>query len=102
MGLLEIFNKKERKDLIKKYIENDAVVIDVRTEIEWNEGHIRGSEHIPLNTIPESVNRIKGFQKPIIAVCKSGSRSQTATDFLLQQGLDVINGGSWQYVASIY
>ena len=42
---------------------------------------------------------IKELKKPIIAVCKSGGRSQSATDFLSQHGLDVINGGPWQNVA---
>ena len=43
-----------------------------RTLQEWNEGHINRSEHIVLNSIPDHLERIKGFQKPIIAVCKSG------------------------------
>jgi rhodanese-related sulfurtransferase len=53
-----------------------------------------------LNTIPEKLELLKGFKKPIIAVCKSGGRSQSAADFLSQNGLDVINGGPWQNVAT--
>ena len=99
MGLLEFLSKKEDTNIIREYLDNDAVIIDVRTTIEWNEGHIKKSTHITLNTIPASVDRIKAFEKPIIAVCKSGIRSQTAADFLSKQGLDAINGGAWQNVA---
>ena len=52
-----------------------------------------------LHSIPENIKSIKELKKPIIAVCKSGGRSQSATDFLSQHGLDVINGGPWQNVA---
>lgn len=95
MGLFGFYSKKESLDNIKKYLNNDAVVIDVRTQEEWDEGHINGSKHIVLNSIPENIEVIRGFQKPVIVVCKSGGRSQSATDFLLQHGIDIINGGPW-------
>ena len=60
---------------------------------------LEGSKHLVLNSIPENIKSIKELKKPIIAVCKSGGRSQSATDFLSQHGLDVINGGPWQNVA---
>lgn len=84
---------------IKSYLKKDAVILDVRTQMEWDEGHIEGAEHIVLNTIPENLERIKAFNKPIIAVCKSGGRSGAAQEFLSNNGLDVINGGPWQNVA---
>jgi len=93
------FSQQETIDEIQKYLKKDAVILDVRTKEEWDEGHIEGAEHIVLNAIPDSIDRIKEFKKPIIAVCKSGGRSQSATDFLSQNGLDVINGGPWENVA---
>ncbi|WP_440880043.1 rhodanese-like domain-containing protein [Tenacibaculum sp. C7A-26P2] len=83
---------------IKQYIEKGAVVLDVRTIQEWNEGHSEGAKHIVLNTIPEHVEEIKSWDKPVIAVCRSGGRSGQATEFLSTQGIDVINGGPWQNV----
>lgn len=99
MGLFGMFSQKDTANKIQEYLNNGAIVLDVRTLAEWNEGHIESSKHIVLNTIPENLNEIKSFEKPIIAVCKSGGRSQSATDFLSQNGLDVINGGPWQNVA---
>lgn len=83
---------------IQEYLKNGAIVLDVRTNEEYAEGHVAGSEHIILNTIPGNVAKIKEFGKPVIAVCRSGARSGQATDFLKQQGVDIINGGPWENV----
>ncbi len=80
---------------IQEYLEKGAVVLDVRTVAEWNDGHSEGAKHIVLDTIPEHVDEIKSWAKPVIAVCRSGARSGRATEFLQNQGVDVINGGPW-------
>ena len=49
--------------------------------------------------MPARVDEIKKLGNQIIAVCRSGARSGSATDFLSAQGLDIINGGPWQNVA---
>ncbi|PQJ79625.1 rhodanese-like domain-containing protein [Polaribacter porphyrae] len=99
MGLFGIFSQKDSTNEIKEYLEKDAVILDVRTQMEWDEGHIYNSKHIVLNLIPVEIDQIKSWNKPIIAVCRSGGRSGQATQFLKQNGLDVINGGPWQNVA---
>lgn len=83
---------------IQEYLEKGAIILDVRTLPEWNDGHTDGAKHIVLNTIPENIEEIKSWNKPVIAVCKSGGRSGQATDFLAQHGIDIINGGPWQNV----
>jgi len=99
MGLFGMFSQKDTTEKIQEYLKKGAIVLDVRTQGEWNEGHIEGAKHIVLNTIPDHLENIKAFNLPVIAVCKSGGRSQSATDFLFQNGVDVINGGPWQNVA---
>lgn len=99
MGIFGFFSQQETINEIQNYLKKDAIILDVRTKAEWDEGHIEGAKHIVLNSIPDHIDRIKGFQKPIIAVCKSGGRSQSATDYLSQNGLDIINGGPWENVA---
>lgn len=101
MGLFSMFKRKNMSAEIKEYLEKDAVILDVRTLEEWNEGHIENAKHIVLNTIPQQVEQIKSWNKPVIAVCRSGARSGQATDFLTQQGVDVINGGPWGNVAAL-
>ena len=44
------------------------------------------------------LEEIRSWNKPIIAVCRSGARSSQATQFLVSNGLDAINGGPWQNV----
>ncbi|MDO6802618.1 rhodanese-like domain-containing protein [Wenyingzhuangia sp. 1_MG-2023] len=83
---------------IQEYLKNGAVVLDVRTDEEYAAGHVEGSEHIVLQTLPGKVEVVKAYAKPVIAVCRSGARSQQATDFLKQQGIDIMNGGPWENV----
>ena len=98
MGLFNLFTKKKMTNEIQEYLAKDAVVLDVRTLEEWNEGHSEGAKHIVLTVIPLNVEEIKSWNKPVIAVCRSGGRSGQAMQFLQAQGIDVINGGPWQNV----
>jgi rhodanese-related sulfurtransferase len=84
---------------IKEYLDKEAIVLDVRTQEEWDAGHIEGSKHIVLTVVPSEIEQIKSWGKPIIAVCRSGARSGQAAQFLTQNGVDIINGGPWQNVA---
>ena len=80
---------------IKEYLAKGAIVLDVRTKEEWDEGHTDGAEHIVLTVVPLEIEKIKSWGKPIIAVCRSGGRSGQAAQFLANQGIDIINGGPW-------
>lgn len=100
---MQLFNflrkKKDMVNEIQEYLNKGAMVLDVRTVEEWNEGHCVGATLVTLQTVPVRVDEIKSWNKPIIAVCRSGARSGQATQFLKSHGLDVINGGPWQNVA---
>jgi len=98
MGLYGEFSDEEVVKEIKEYLANGAIVLDVRTDAEWDEGHSAGAKHIVLDTLPENVDEIESWGKPVIAVCRSGARSQRATDYLESNGIDTINGGPWQNV----
>jgi len=66
-------------------------VIDVREPYEWEMYHLEDSTLIPMNTIPEQLERLPKDQ-PLYIVCGHGVRSLHVTNFLLQQGFDqVIN-----------
>lgn len=98
MGFFDMFKRKDMSTEIKEYLNKGAVILDVRTDAEWNEGHTASAKHIVLNLIPLEIEQIKSWQKPIITVCRSGGRSGQAAQFLQQNGVDVINGGPWQNV----
>lgn len=83
--------KTDYKELVSK----GALIIDVRTPGEYSDGHIKQSVNIPLNILPQKVNELKKKNKPIITVCRSGSRSGMAKSLLSKEGLEVYNGGAW-------
>ena len=99
MSFFGLFGGGSNESSIEEYLNEGAVVIDVRTAEEFQGGHVGGSKNIVLNSIPNQVAAIKAMNKKVIAVCRSGARSGQATSFLAQQGIDVINGGPWQNVA---
>ena len=74
---------------------NGAIIIDVRTQSEYNSGHIKGSLNIPVNTIVSRIDEIKKKNKPIITCCRSGARSGMAANILKKQGIECYNGGPW-------
>ena len=93
-----LFKGKNEFGDVKSYLENGAVVLDVRTLEEYEDGHVSGSKHIQLDFIPDHLDEIKSWNAPIITCCRSGARSGNAEEYLKDQGLDVINGGPWQNV----
>jgi len=81
-------------ELIKN---GEAVVVDVRTPGEFMGGNVAGSINIPLNEVPYRIEEFKGMKK-VVLCCASGGRSMQATQFLQQNGIDCMNGGSWMDV----
>jgi len=69
---------------------DDVVVIDVREDWEYAEGHIPGATLVPLGEIPNRLDEIPK-DKTVVAVCRSGNRSGQATDFLRNQGFDNVH-----------
>ena len=75
--------------------ENQCTVVDVRSPEEFQGGHVNGSINIPLQDVPMQIEKLKSIQKPLILCCASGNRSGQAQRFLLAQGIECTNGGSW-------
>jgi glyoxylase-like metal-dependent hydrolase (beta-lactamase superfamily II)/rhodanese-related sulfurtransferase len=76
----------------------DVVLLDVRDEDEWEEGHVEGSIHAPYYALrggPPAELRPNG--KPIAVVCSTGNRSAIATSLLARAGvkhlIHVADGG---------
>ena len=69
-------------------------VIDVRTEAEWNTGHLEGSLHIEWQDILKVPSDIQKDEE-IFLYCRSGNRSGKATKILLEAGyVNAKNAGS--------
>ena len=76
-------------------LDQGALIVDVRTPQEYREGHIPQSQNIPLDQLKNKIADLKKKNKPIITVCRSGSRSGMAKSMLSQAGIEVYNGGPW-------
>lgn len=83
-------------------LSNGAVVLDVRTKNEYDAGHIKGSKHVPLDKIKTQMEQIRKLNKPVITVCRSGSRSAMAKNLLSSAGIEAYNGGSWLTLKNKY
>ena len=73
----------------KEMIINDgAILVDVRTEDEYNENHIDGAVLLTLDTISEDTvsNITTNKETPIIVYCRSGNRSSQAVTVLEDLG----------------
>ena len=74
--------------------EKDYMLIDVRTEEEYNEGHIPTAIHIPHTEIGKHIDEISKY-KLIIVYCKVGVRASIAASKLREMSYKkVINFGS--------
>lgn len=75
--------------------QHQCTIVDVRTPAEFMGGHVAGSVNVPLQEINTRLDELKTFRQPLILCCASGNRSGQAQRYLLQQGIDCHNGGSW-------
>ncbi len=66
-------------------------VLDVRSDSEWNAGHIDGAVHIHGGLLQEQVERVPR-DRPVVVICGSGYRGSIAASFLKSHGFaDVSN-----------
>jgi len=72
------------------------VLLDVRSETEWDAGHLPDALHIHLGTLPGRVAEIPRG-RPVLAYCRSGARSAIAQSLLLRAGFDDVRNleGGW-------
>src|SRR5262249_24122666 len=65
-------------------------VVDVRTNAEWNAGHIEGALHLVLDDLTKNASRVPK-DRELVVVCKSGYRSSIAASLLRSAG---VGGGA--------
>lgn len=76
-------------------VKQGAIILDVRSKGEYQDGHIKDSINIPVDTLNNNLSKLKK-DKPIITCCASGMRSASAKSILKSNGYtEVHNGGGW-------
>lgn len=82
--------------------QQDALLLDVREDSEYESGHIPNSKHIPQGRVGERLKELEKYKgKPVVVLCRSGNRSTAACSLLKKEGFaDVrsLKGGieAWQ------
>ena len=81
---------------------DDAVIIDLRTDTEYQAGHIVGAVHMPLSQLESSLAKLQKYKtKPLITICAGGQAAGGASRKLTQAGFEdvysVVGGvTAWQ------
>ncbi|HEX5762880.1 MAG TPA: rhodanese-like domain-containing protein [Solirubrobacterales bacterium] len=65
------------------------LVLDVRRDGEFAEGHIPDSLHIPFGDLPERLDELPR-DRPIATICKAGARSGLAASVLQREGFEPV------------
>lgn len=79
-----------------------TVVLDVREDSEYKQGHIANAVHIPLGQLAQRIKELEKYrERPVIAYCRTGNRSGSAARLLHKQGFATVHnlaGGivAWQ------
>jgi rhodanese-related sulfurtransferase len=82
----------EPQDAVK-LINNDAVVLDLRSPEAFAKGHIVHAKNIPFDELDAKNEKLAGFRsKPIVAVCDSGTTSTRAVEKLRKSGFQSVYG----------
>ena len=80
----------------------NAVVLDVRSSNEFQQGHIAGAKNVPSDALEQQQKQIDKLRdRPVIVCCNAGPTSNRVAGRLSAQGFEqvyVLDGGirSWQ------
>ena len=100
----EISYKQISQEKAKEMMADEAaLILDVRRQDEFDEGHIPGAVLLPVESIDEASAAavIPGKDTVVLVYCRSGNRSKTASQALAELGYINIHefGGinTWPY-----
>lgn len=82
-------------ETVKKAVSGGkAILVDVREEGEWKDGHVKGARHLALSELKagvpdEKLKKILPAGSTVYLHCASGKRCLAAADLLKKHGYDV-------------
>jgi len=76
-----------------RLINNDAIVIDLRSNEAFSRGHIVNSRNVPMDELESRMDKLASLKsKPLITVCDAGMTSTKAADTLRKSGFESVYG----------
>jgi rhodanese-related sulfurtransferase len=74
--------------LVERLKREEVVLLDVRSDAEWETGHVQGSIHVPYQELRDEVpEEIRNVEKPLAVACSGGIRSAMAASLLKRAGV---------------
>lgn len=68
---------------------DNSIMLDVRENNEYSQGHIANSVHIPLGDVKKRVDELGKYKSGNVVVsCRSGARSGSIINYLRKQGFE--------------
>lgn len=71
---------------VRELVERGALLVDVRTPLEFSEGHLPGALNIPVEELESRLAELGDGRKGIVLYCRSGRRSANAARELRARG----------------
>lgn len=89
--------KQVRVSEVRGLVESGAVIVDVREENEFANGHVKGAVNIPLSQFRERMHEIPR-DVPVYVHCRSAQRSYNAVMALEHSGYDKVYNVSGSFL----
>ena len=87
MGIFDFFKQPDINQGVQEYKNAaGAVLLDVRTPQEYREGHIPGSQNMPLQQLDKVEEVTENKDTVLYVYCRSGARSRQAVSLLNHMG----------------
>ena len=78
-------------------IDKGAVLVDVRSKDEYNQGHLHNSLHIPYDQLASRISELGADKNAqVVLYCRSGKRAGKAEATLRENGFsNILNAGGY-------
>ena len=87
-------------DVTRLINHENAVVVDIRGDNDFKQGHIVNSLHLPFEQLSHQKKKLERYHdRPLIMACKNGQQGNAASRLLRKQGFDKIYSISGGLVA---
>ncbi|KUI35121.1 sulfurtransferase [Mycobacterium sp. IS-1496] len=67
-----------------------TLLLDVREDDEWQQGHAAGALHIPMGEVPARLDEVDQ-DATVYVMCHAGGRSQRVAQYLVRNGYRAVN-----------
>jgi rhodanese-related sulfurtransferase len=104
MRLFRGFKAVSPAQLTELINREDALVVDLRGQGDFEKGHIMGSKHVlPSQVEPEGKLLAKAKESPVVLVCAAGMTASGVAEKLVKAGfkkVSVLDGGVGSWTAA--